>query len=132
MKRTFLKLGVLSSVAGCLLSAAIISPTRASQRARYGGLLRVEIRERVNSMHPVGWNRESADGDATGRLMSLVFDRLVELNDAGQPQPALAVSWQHDASFTHWQLQLRAGVKFHDKSPLTAETVVTSLQLEDS
>jgi len=133
MKRIFLKLGVLSSTAfTCLLMMATFLPARASERARYGGTLRVEIRERVNSMHPVGWNRESADGEATERLMSLVFDRLVELNDAGQPQPALAISWQHDANFTHWQLQLRAGVKFHDNTPLTAETAVSSLEQQDA
>jgi peptide/nickel transport system substrate-binding protein len=133
MKRIFLKLGVLSSAAfACLLVMAIFSPARASERARYGGTLRVEIRERVNSMHPVGWNRESEDGEATERLMRLVFDRLVELNDSGQPQPALAISWQHDANFTHWQLQLRAGVKFHDNTPMTAEAVVSSLEQQDS
>jgi peptide/nickel transport system substrate-binding protein len=132
MKLTFLKWAVLSSATACLLAAANLPPAGASERARYGGVLRVEIRERVNSMHPISWNRQLADGEATERLMSLVFDRLVEMNDAGQPQPALATSWQHDPSFTHWQLQLRSGVKFHDKTPLTAETVASSLQLQDA
>src|ERR1700733_7928395 len=133
MKRIFLRLGVLSSAtAACLLLATIFLPARASERARYGGTLRGEMRERVNSMHPIGWNRESADGEATERLMSLVFDRLVQLNDAGQPQPALAISWQHDANFTHWQMQLRASVKFHDNTPMTADAVVSSLEQQDS
>src|SRR5579864_1544524 len=111
MKRIFLKSGVLSSVvAACLLSGWIF----ASERPRYGGVLRVEIRERVNSMDPRGWNPDAADAGATERLLGLVFERLVGMNDVGQPQPALAISWQHDANFTHWQFQIRPGVKFHD------------------
>src|SRR5580693_5717590 len=100
MKRTFLRLGVLSSLAGaCLLSGMIFAPARASERPRYGGVLRVEMRERVNSMDPRGWNPDSTDAGATERLLGLVFERLVRMNDAGQPQPSLAVSWQHDANF---------------------------------
>ena len=109
MKRTFLRLGVLSSVAAaCLLSGFIFAPARASERPRYGGVLRVEMRERVNSMDPRGWNPDAADAGAAERLLGLVFERLVRMNDAGQPQPGLAASWQHDANFTHWQFQIRA------------------------
>jgi peptide/nickel transport system substrate-binding protein len=133
MKRTFLRLGVLSSVAAaCLLSGFVFAPARASERPRYGGVLRVEMRERVNSMDPRGWNPESTDAGATERLLGLVFERLVRMNDAGQPQPALAVSWQHDANFTRWQFQIRAGVKFHDGTPLNADAVVAALQAEDA
>src|SRR5580704_16934831 len=125
MKRTFLRLGVLSSVAAaCLLSGFIFAPARASERPRYGGVLRVEMRERVNSMDPRGWNPESADASATERLLGLVFERLARMNDAGQPQPALAASWQHDANFTRWQFQIRAGVKFHDGTVLSSDAVV--------
>src|SRR5580698_18195 len=133
MKRIFLKLGVLSSVAAaCLLSGVIFSPARASERPRYGGVLRVEMRARVNSMDPRGWNPDSADAAATERLLGLVFERLMRMNDAGQPQPALATTWQHDANFTHWQCQLRAGVKFHDGTILSNEAVVAALQAEDA
>jgi peptide/nickel transport system substrate-binding protein len=133
MKRTFLRLGVLSSVAAaCLLSGMIFAPARASERPRYGGVLRVEMRERVNSMDPRGWNPEAADAGASERLLGLVFERLVRLNDAGQPQAGLAVSWQHDANFARWQFQLRGGVKFHDGTPLSSDAVVAALQAEDA
>jgi peptide/nickel transport system substrate-binding protein len=133
MKRTFLRLGVLSSVAAaCLLGGTIFAPARASERPRYGGVLRVEMRERVNSMDPRGWNPESADAGATERLLGLVFERLVKMNGAGQPQSVLAVSWQHDANFTRWQFQIRAGVKFHDGTDLSSDAVVAALQAEDA
>lgn len=133
MKRTFLRLGVLSSAAvTCLLSGLIFAPAHASERPHYGGTLRVEIRVRVNSMDPRGWNPDAVDAGATERLLGLVFERLVRMNDAGQPQAGLAASWQHDANFTHWQFQLRAGVKFHDGTPLSADAVVAALQADDA
>ncbi len=104
----------------CLLSGFIFAPARASERPRYGGVLRVEMRERVNSMDPRGWNPDAADAGASERLLGLVFERLVRMNDAGQPQPGLATSWQHDANFTRWQFQLRGGVKFHDGTLLSS------------
>ena len=133
MKRIFLRLGALSSVAAaCLLSGFIFAPARASERPRYGGVLRVEMRARVNSMDPRGWNPDAADAGATERLLGLVFERLVRMNDAGQPQPALAASWNHDVNFTHWQFQIRAGVKFHDGTVLNSDAVVAALQADDS
>lgn len=107
-------------------------PARASERPRYGGVLRVEMRGRVNSMDPRGWNPDATDAGATERLLGLVFERLVRIDDAGHAQPALATTWQHDADFTHWQFQIRAGVKFHDGTPLTSDAVVAALQAEDA
>jgi peptide/nickel transport system substrate-binding protein len=133
MKRIFLKSGVLSSaVAACVLVSLVFAPAHASERPRYGGVLRVEMRERINSMDPRGFNSDAADGPAVGRMLALVFDRLVRLDDAGQPQAALAVSWQHNASFTHWEFQLRTGVKFHDGTLLSSAEVVAALQAEDA
>jgi peptide/nickel transport system substrate-binding protein len=133
MKRISLRLGVLSSVAAaCLLSGFIFSPARGSERPRYGGVLRVEVRARVNSMDPRGWNPDAVDAAAAERLLGLVLERLVRMNDAGQPQPALATTWQHDANFTHWQFQIRAGVKFHDGTVLSSDAVVAALQADDA
>jgi ABC-type transport system substrate-binding protein len=133
MKRTFLRLGVLSSVAAaCLLVGLPFPAAVASERPRYGGVLRVEMRERVNSMDPRGWNPDAAEAGATERLLGLVFERLIRMNDAGQPQAGLASTWQHDANFTHWQFHIRAGVKFHDGTSLSADAVVAALQAEDA
>jgi ABC-type transport system substrate-binding protein len=116
----------------CLLAAFLNLPAHASERPRYGGVLRVEMRARVNSMDPRGWNPDAPDAAAAERLLELVFDRLIRMNDAGQAQAGLATSWQHDANFTHWQFQLRAGVKFHDGTPVNADAVVAALQAQDA
>ena len=69
-----------------------------------------------------------AEAAAAERLDSLVFDRLVRRDEHGTLQPALAVSWQHDAQSRRWQFRLRDGVKFSDGSPLTPPVAATALQ----
>lgn len=90
----------------------------------------MEMSARVNSMDPRDWYLGAADSDAAERLLTLVFDRLVELDDAGRAEPALAIAWQHDANSTHWQFLLRDGVKFHDGTRLTPELAVAALEAE--
>ncbi|HIS92727.1 MAG TPA: peptide ABC transporter substrate-binding protein [Candidatus Alectryocaccomicrobium excrementavium] len=57
-------------------------------------------------------------------LNTLVFESVVELNDAMQPVPLLADRWTVDG--TTWTFTLRSGIIFHDGSPLTAYDVVAS------
>jgi ABC-type transport system substrate-binding protein len=83
--------------------------------------LRVQIKARIAALDPA----ELSDQD---NLVSLAFDRLVSWDESGQPQPALATSWRHDADFKRWEFQLRAGVKFHDGSPFTASAIAETLK----
>ncbi|TVU61940.1 ABC transporter substrate-binding protein [Paenarthrobacter nitroguajacolicus] len=53
-------------------------------------------------------------------------ETLTVLDDNGEAQPLLATEWKKDGDLK-WVLTLREGVKFHDGTPLTAESVVTSL-----
>lgn len=101
-----------------VLSALAVSG--AATRPRYGGTLRVEMRAAPPALDPT-----SADA---APLRALVFETLVRLDEAGAPQPCLALSWQHDATAKHWQFNLRPGVKLHDGSPLTAAAVLASLE----
>jgi peptide/nickel transport system substrate-binding protein len=61
------------------------------------------------------------------RTLSLIGDTLVKLDAQGRPQPALAVAWQSDASFRHWQFTLRREVKFHDGSAASPTAVAQIL-----
>ena len=49
-----------------------------------------------------------------------IFDTLTTLDDKGEPQPKLALSWTHSDDFKTWIFKLRPGVKFHDGTPFNA------------
>src|SRR5437879_7193348 len=104
-----------------LAIASLVTSAAAATRPHYGGTLRVQIKARIAALDPA----ELSDQE---NLATLVFDRLVSWNESGQPQPALAMSWRHDADFKRWEFQLRAGVKFHDGSPFTASAIGETLK----
>jgi peptide/nickel transport system substrate-binding protein len=87
-----------------------------------GAELRIGLSADVTSMDPhflnitpnntIGWH---------------VFDALTHVDEDARLVPGLAVSWRAIDSTT-WEFRLRAGVKFHDGSELTAEDVVFSIE----
>jgi ABC-type dipeptide transport system, periplasmic component len=99
------------------IASLLITPALAATRPHYGGTLRVQMKSQPTALDPTS-------DDA---LAPLVFDRLVTFSDSGQPQPALATAWNHDDNFKRWELQIRPGVQFHDKSPLTATSLAPAL-----
>src|SRR3954468_4910876 len=50
-----------------------------------------------------------------------ILDTTVTLDDKGQPQPKLALSWTHSEDYKTWMFKLRPGVKFHDGTPFNAQ-----------
>jgi peptide/nickel transport system substrate-binding protein len=100
----------------------------ASKRPQVGGTLRVQISERLLTIDPRQWPADSMNASAAERVESLIFDRLVKLDEHGNVQPALAISWQHDAQSKTWQFRLRDGVKFSDGSSLTPTIAALALQ----
>jgi len=57
-----------------------------------------------------------------------VFDTLVQLSEGtGDVEPGLAERWSVSRDGLVWSFRLRAGVTFHDGTPLTAQHVVDSL-----
>jgi peptide/nickel transport system substrate-binding protein len=55
-----------------------------------------------------------------------VAETLVGLDRSGRPEPLLAESWTRPSD-TRWRFRLRAGVKFHDGTPLTAQAAADAL-----
>jgi ABC-type transport system substrate-binding protein len=108
MRHSAWRLPALISLIGLAADA------HAEIRPRYGGKLTVEIHEAITLTDPGEWPPQ---------LVPLVYDRLVRLDDRGQPQPALAVSWQHDRENKRWEFRLREGAKFHDGTAVTAAAV---------
>ena len=60
---------------------------------------------------------------STETAAAAIFDTLVTLDDKGQPQPKLALSWTHSDDYKTWTFKLRPGVKFHDGTPFNAQAV---------
>lgn len=54
---------------------------------------------------------------------SLIFDTLTYLDDKGDAQPKLAVSWSHSDDYKTWTFKLRPGVKFHDGTAFDAQAL---------
>lgn len=90
--------------------------------------MRVQNSERVTAIDPRQWPSAPMRAAAFERIASLVFDRLIKLDEHGTPQPALAISWQHDAAAKRWQFLIRKGVKFSDGPALTPEAAALALQ----
>jgi ABC-type transport system substrate-binding protein len=111
-----------------LLAHGVASPGFASTRPQYGGTLRVELCSAPVEADPRKWKTGSQEFATGAHIASLLFDRLVSLDNYGRFQPRLAVEWSHDASFKRWQFKLRSGVKFSDGTALSPADVVASLQ----
>jgi len=114
-----------------LLASGTVAATpsaAASTRPQVGGTLRVQISERVDAIDPRLLPSGPAQATAAERVDSLVFDRLTRLDERGIVQPALAISWQHDAQSKRWEFRLRKGVKFSDGAPLTPPIAAIALQ----
>jgi peptide/nickel transport system substrate-binding protein len=130
MKRTlslFLAAVSLLLAQALLPALSYVGTARASTRPRYGGTLRVELSARVASLDPAEIPEDWARRIAQRRLLNLVFDPLVRLDENGQPRPALALSWKSDAAFKRWEFRLRSGVKFHDGTLLAPSDVVSAI-----
>jgi len=111
-----------------LLALSVALPIAGATRPHYGGTLRVEMRARVTSLDPREMPSDPAESAAAEKIFSLVFERLVGLDENGRPQPALAVAWQHDAEWKRWEFRMRPGVRFHDGAPLTPAEVAGAWQ----
>lgn len=109
-----------------IASMLLATTAAAATRPHYGGMLHVQIASTITSLDPADAGPQ--DALAGRNMLSLIFDTLVMLDDRGQPQPALALSWQADPGNQRWQFVLRPGVTFSDGTPMTPEIVAASLR----
>jgi peptide/nickel transport system substrate-binding protein len=105
----------------------IISGARATTKPRAGGVLRVEFLASSATVDPRAWKPGSRDFATNERIASLMFDRLVALDNYGRFVPQLATEWTHDAAFRRWQFTIRMDVKFSDGAALTAADAAAAL-----
>ena len=95
-------------------SAPAGSGDLATPAAPAGGTLNVAIFNPVTDINPRGYEFAHVQ---TG----MVFEPLVQYDQAGQIQPALAESWTASADGLTYTFELRTGVTFSDGTPFDAE-----------
>lgn len=83
--------------------------------------LRVGINTMPRTIEPFFDTTNTALG-----VYRLMFDTLVQVNEAGQPSPLLATGWQVTDDGA-WEFSLQEGVTFHDGTAFTAADVKYSL-----
>ena len=107
---------------------AILLSTAASALAQ--GTLRIGM---TASDIPLTTGQTDNGGEGQRFLGYTVYDALInwDLSSATKPSdlvPGLATSWSSDpAERTKWTFKIREGVKFHDGSDFTAESVIWNL-----
>lgn len=58
-----------------------------------------------------------------------ISETLVDADPEGELAPGLATSWESSEDGRSWRFTLREGVRFHDGTPMTAESVVDALDI---
>lgn len=119
MRLTGFRWIVISSVLTAGLAAAATRP-------HYGGTLHVQVSGSLSALDPADSNH--GDSLLARNVFALIFDTPVVLNDRGEPQPGLAISWQAEPGNQSWQFVVRPGVRFSDQTPVTPEVVAAALR----
>ena len=76
---------------------------------------------------PQTMDPHSQNESMTNMMNGQVYERLTSRDRQLKLVPGLATEWQQVSPLV-WRFKLRAGVKFHDGSPLTADDVVYSVE----
>jgi peptide/nickel transport system substrate-binding protein len=108
-----------------ILAMALVMVALAFGQAHAQAVKQTLVIDLVNeptSLDPhVQWNPDSY------AVYRNVFDNLITRDDEGAIQPQIATAWR-TISDTVTEFDIRAGVTFHDGTPLTAEDVVFSVK----
>lgn len=77
---------------------------------------------------PTGFDPEAVENNTSGFVMAAVYDSLVRYKPGTvEVEPGLAERWDITPDGLQYTFHLRAGVKFHDGTPLNAETFVQGI-----
>jgi peptide/nickel transport system substrate-binding protein len=81
----------------------------------------------ANQGDPQTMDPHSQNESLTNMVNGQIYERLTHRNAKLALVPGLAEQWTQTGPLS-WRFKLRAGVKFHDGTPLTADDVVFSVQ----
>jgi peptide/nickel transport system substrate-binding protein len=96
---------------------AALGALEGARRPHYGGNLRVEMRAAVRTLDPAEVPGDPLVLQSKIQLVPAVFETLVRLDERGDPQPWLAVTWTHDTARKRWVFTPRSNVVLHNDAP---------------
>lgn len=112
------RFGLVAALAAGIAAPALAqSPAPAPVR---GGALTIGVESDFEGFDPI---RAGVYSNSTVTAASLIYDTLMRLDDKGNLIPALALSMTPNEDGSVWIAKLRPGVKFHDGTPFTAQSV---------
>jgi peptide/nickel transport system substrate-binding protein len=106
-----------ATLAGLVVASALTGPAAAENVLRFTGK-----DAWAATMDPHSY----FDQDNMGATYQ-VYEALLDIDSNLAIVPQLAVAWKI-INATHWDFELRQGVRFHDGTPFTAEDVVFSIE----
>lgn len=100
-----------------LLSQARAAPTR-------GGLVRLALYQQST-----GDTFDSARYDKGNDYIrgTSVYSYLTRMDEKGEAQPEVALSWEPNETATRWVFRVRRGITFSDGAPLTIDDIIFSI-----
>ena len=111
-------IGVLACLAA-VMAVALVRPHCVEAQTLRVAVPQLPVFQGVPYGRPFGGNPEAF-------TIPALFEGLTYLDASGQLRPQLAVAWERITD-THWQFQLREGVRFSNGTPFTADVVRRNL-----
>src|SRR5215510_15415372 len=94
--------------------------TGGAQAQKRGGSLTVGLELDIAGFDPL---KVGVFDTSANMAAALIFDTLTSLDEMGEAQPKLAVSWTHSDDYKTLTFRLRPDVKFHDGTPFNAQAL---------
>jgi peptide/nickel transport system substrate-binding protein len=134
-RRDFLVRGTVAGISlpvlGAILSACGNSNTTAPETVSAGAAGQAGATIRVGIEAPTAAINPVTVADLGGQdMLAQTGEYLCLSNQQMALQPVLATSWSSNSTADMWTFKIRQGVKFHDGTPLTADDVVYTYQLQ--
>ncbi len=113
------RFALLAALSAGLMTAPAMAQTPTQTPVR-GGTLTVGVESDFEGFDPV---KAGVYSNSTVTAASLFYETLMRLDDKGNLIPALALSMTPNEDGSVWTAKLRPGVKFHDGTPFTSQSV---------
>ncbi len=105
------------AVAALLSAALLLAPPAAARLLRH-----------ASQVDPGTMDPHALASLYNNRVMSQIYEPLVDRDEQFRAGPRLALSWTPLEGGKGWRFKLRPGVKFHDGSPFSADDVVFNVK----